>query len=130
MYSRIFSGVFLLLVSACNGASDEGGAETKRATTAADPSASAPRIDCAIGGGEYAPACTVAREEIDGAAVLTVRHPDGGFRLLRVTADGEVTAADGAVPAAVSTGAAGATEVAIDGDRYRLPPGALPAPEP
>ena len=54
--------------------------------------------------------------------VLTIRHPDGGFRRLRITADGRgVIAADGAEPARVSVIGPADIEVAVGGDRYRLP---------
>jgi hypothetical protein len=53
---------------------------------------------------------------------LTVRAPNGGFRRLLVTKDGRgVIAADGAVPARVCPVSANRIEVAIAGDRYRLP---------
>lgn len=54
--------------------------------------------------------------------VLTVNAPDGGFRRLLVASDGRgVVAADGAEPAVVTPLDTHTIEVAIGGDRYRLP---------
>lgn len=54
--------------------------------------------------------------------MLTVRHPDGAFHRLLVTKDGRgVIAADGAETAVVTIIANGEIEVALGGDRYRLP---------
>ena len=83
----------------------------------------AERIDCAVAGAEaFAPACSVERRMTGDGLALTVRAPNGGFRRLLVTRDGRgVIAADGAVPAQVTPVAANRIEVAIAGDRYRLP---------
>jgi hypothetical protein len=79
-----------------------------------------PRVACATGGGEMTDnGCTV---ETGADGVLTVRNPDGGFHRLRPTTDGSaVAAADGAEQAQVMLVDGGTVEVAIGGDRYRLP---------
>lgn len=86
--------------------------------------ADAGRIECA-GPGESAfrRDCTIARSRgADGALVLTVSDPAGGFRRLRVVDDGRgVAAADGAEEARVSLIEGGGIEVALGRDRYRLP---------
>lgn len=77
---------------------------------------------CAHEGDESLGACTVDRAITDQEVTLTLRHPDGAFRRLVVKADGRgVAAADGAEPAHVTMLDAGTMEVAIGGDRYRLP---------
>ena len=87
---------------------------------AADPDA--PKIACAKAGAEFAPVCTVDQVRSDQGLTLTVRHPDGAFRRLLVTTDGRgVIAADGAEPAQVSVVGPGEIDVAIAGERYRLP---------
>jgi hypothetical protein len=53
--------------------------------------------------------------------VLTVRHPDGGFRRLRVSAGGAVTAADGAEAALVRKIDSTTREIAVGDARYRMP---------
>ena len=80
------------------------------------------RIECAVDGAAFARVCTI--EKVPGAngLILTLRSPSGSFRRLRVAKDGHgVIAADGAEPAKVTVIGPGRIEVAIGGDRYRLP---------
>ena len=89
-----------------------------------DPMArGAERIECAVGRAQsFEPGCTLERSASAEGLTLTIRKPDGGFRRLLVTGDGRgVTAADGAEPAIVSVAGENRIEVAIGGDRYRLP---------
>ncbi|OYY71292.1 MAG: hypothetical protein B7Y47_07645 [Sphingomonas sp. 28-63-12] len=81
------------------------------------------RIDCARrGAAQFAPLCTLERQVDNQGLLLTIRHPDGGFHRLRVTTDGRgVIAADGAERAHVSVRGSAEIEVALGGDRYRLP---------
>lgn len=118
----------LSLLAACGGAK-----KSHRAAPdpAADPNIPAPaatadardeRIDCAVDGAAFAHACTVEREAGREGLILTIRAPSGSFRRLRVTDDGRgVAPADGAEPAKVAVLGPGSIEVAIGGDRYRLP---------
>jgi hypothetical protein len=80
-------------------------------------------IPCAIGGSEaFKPDCTVERTAVADGIVLTLHHPDGGFRRLQVATDGRgVVTADGADAASVKVVSPGSIEVAVGGDRYRLP---------
>lgn len=79
-------------------------------------------IDCAVeGAAQFEHVCTLERDEGPKGAILTVRAPDGHFRRLLATDDGRISVADGALPATVSAVGPGLIEVAIDGDRYRLP---------
>ena len=52
---------------------------------------------------------------------MTIHHPDGGFRRFVVDQDGTISAADGASSVIQTRLSNGSTEIAIDGDRYRLP---------
>jgi hypothetical protein len=81
------------------------------------------RVQCAPAGAEaFARVCEIERAETDRGVVLTVRHPDGGFRRLLVTTDGRgVIAADGAQPAEVTLVGTDEIEVALGDDHYRLP---------
>ena len=81
------------------------------------------KIACALAGAvDFSPVCTVERSEDSDGLILTMRHPDGGFRRLRVMKDGRgVAAADGAIKAKVSLAGDHTIEVALAGDRYRLP---------
>ncbi|BBC72962.1 conserved hypothetical protein [Altererythrobacter sp. B11] len=83
-------------------------------------------VECALDGGKaFERTCPVERSVEDGRLFLTIRHPDGGFRRFEVLDDGSgLAAADGADPAHVTLrdpAAGGGIEVAIGGDRYRLP---------
>lgn len=81
------------------------------------------KIECATDGGEsFAFACAIDRVESQDGLFLTIRHPDGGFRRLRVAKDGRgVVAADGAETAVVTPLAPNLIEVALGTARYRLP---------
>lgn len=80
-------------------------------------------VPCALAGAEeFGVDCTLDRSRGEEGLILTIRHPDGGFRRLRVTDDGRgVIAADGAEQAIVSLRGDRGIEVALGGDRYRLP---------
>ena len=106
-----------LALAACHGSPADNQLAAKAGGSAAN------QIDCAPqGAADFARTCTLDR--IDGADGLTlvVRNPDGGFHRLLVTSDGRgVVSADGAEEAKVTIVGAGRIEVAIGGDRYRLP---------
>ncbi len=94
-------------------------AEMQRNTTALVEDT---RIPCATGTAPLAPGCTVSREQTPAGLVVTIQRADGSFRRLLVTRDGRgVVAADGAQPARVSVAGPDQIEVALGGDRYRLP---------
>lgn len=107
----------LLLTGGCGDVNGSGGEEPARVKAEEE------RVECApAGAGEFRRTCTVERVEGAEGTVLTVRHPDGGFRRLLVTTDGRgVVAADGADKAVVSIIDDDRIEVAVAGDRYRLP---------
>ena len=75
------------------------------------------RIACALdGSAEFAQACTVERS----GPQLVVHRPDGGFR--RFMIEGESgQPLDGADAATVTLLPDGVTEIAVAGDRYRIP---------
>jgi hypothetical protein len=81
------------------------------------------RVECAIdGAAALERVCTVEQVRGPQGLTLVIRHPSGGFRRLLVTGDGRgVVTADGAEQAAVSVVSEGLIEVAVAGDRYRLP---------
>lgn len=124
MSMRISSAALLLLaLAAC------GEPQTDKATLAKVEAEQRARQDdsgnivCAQrGSGDFARVCTVDRTQSADGLVLTLRHPDGTFHRLLVTRDGRgVIAADGAEKAMVSVIGSGEIEVALGGDRYRLP---------
>src|SRR5688572_12671575 len=95
MSTRTSSAAILLLLAACD-APDAAGAPQ-----AADPD---DLIECAVNGAAaFARECVVERTPADEGLILTVRHPDGGFRRFVATTDGTgVATADGAQPATLS----------------------------
>jgi hypothetical protein len=80
------------------------------------------RIECKpAGAASFARACTVDSAESPDGRILTIRKADGGFRRLRMSRDGGITAADGAESAHVIARESAGTEIEIGGDRFRLP---------
>lgn len=122
MSTRISSALLLLVaLAACDMLRDKPAEEAIKANKQAYREADG-RIDCSIAGEAFASACTVDIHKTQDGTFLTLRHPDGGFRRLRVTTDGSgVIAADGAEPALVKTIDKDRIEVALGPVRYRLP---------
>ncbi|WP_420145920.1 hypothetical protein [Sphingobium sp.] len=75
--------------------------------------------DCALAGSrEWARTCSVER----AGKLLTLRHPDGGFRRFRMLDDGRgLEAADGAEAARLTILDDRRIEIVTGDDRYRLP---------
>lgn len=119
----VLLGTAALLLAACDQSRTDtqvlAEVEANQAAQAADNG----RVNCApAGAGAFARVCEIERAETGRGVVLTVRHPDGGFRRLLVTRDGRgVVAADGAEPAQVTLVGQDEIEVAIGEDHYRLP---------
>ncbi len=123
MSLRIFSAGLVLLLSACGGPPEGVApgdpANVATAETGTPVDAPTERIACAIGDAAMAEACTVERRQDGDAQIIVIRHPDGGFRRLKIEGS-QVTAADGAQPAAVTV-RDGVADVAVAEARYRLP---------
>ncbi len=124
MSLRIFSAGLFFVLASCGGPPDSVAppddtrvSTGETGTPARDP---VERIACAVGDAPLSQACTIDRAQDDGGTLVTIRHPDGGFRRLRVSRDGQVSAADGALPPAVTV-RDGVAEVALGDARYRLP---------
>jgi hypothetical protein len=103
----------LALLAACGAAGDDGTADT----------ANEGRVDCALGGtAAFDRTCTLDRMTSADGTVLVVGRADAGYRRLLLTTDGRgLVAADGAEPASVTIVSDGLIEVAVGGDRFRLP---------
>jgi len=133
---RIGPALAAFALASCGGGEENGTADADSGkAAAADEAAPAPAlaedgtIECAIGGGRFERSCTVERREGPQGLRLTIRNAEGGFRRLLLPRDGSgAVAADGAEPAQVTVLADGRAEVAIGGDRYRLPPTLGPEP--
>ncbi len=112
-----FALAVLPMLAGCGG----GGAEqSDEAITASD---NASRHDgkaaCRTGGARaWARECRLERD----GDMVTIRHPDGGFRRFRVLTDGRGLAeADGAEPVKLSIVGKQMIEVVVGDDRYYLP---------
>lgn len=123
MIGRLFGpACALLFASGCNGAPDNGAlaeAETRGSQAALQDG----RIECALEGAKaFDRTCTVDEMRGADATILVVGKPDVGYRRLQIATDGRgVISADGSEPAKVMLIGDGMIEVAIGGDRYRLP---------
>jgi hypothetical protein len=106
------------------GGNGEGAATpTPAATATPTPTATATlagTVSCAVNGAAaFATTCTAERALVGGAAVLVIRHADGGLRRFDVLADGTLAEADGAQRASfVRTGTT--IDLTVGADRYRL----------
>ena len=115
--SQYLVGLVSLPLAACgSGKPDTGDTASRRD----DPPVM--HVPCAKGAAALAPDCTIEQSRGADGVILTLRHADGGFRRLRVAPDGRsVVAADGAEVAKVTVVGTDGIEVALGGDRYRLP---------
>ena len=104
MFTRIFSLAAVVALSGCG--------QAQRGEPAAGD-----RIACALdGAAEFVETCTLERS----GPRLVVHRPDGGFRRLIIEGEG-VQPLDGADAATTAPLAGGGLEIAIAGDRYRIP---------
>jgi hypothetical protein len=118
--------LLLFLLAACDGTTPIAaptGTSLPAQPVASDTVDNADRVACALARATaFTPTCIAERARDAEGPMLTIRHPDGGFRRFRITADGRgVIAADGAEPARVRVTGRNEIEVDIGGDRYRLP---------
>jgi hypothetical protein len=124
MSTRISSAALACLsLAACHGApSDNRAALAEVEANASADAVDDGRIVCAPqGSSAFSQQCTLDRSMTAQGLILTVHPPDGGFRRLLVKPGYGVVAADGAEVAKVTIVGANEIEVAIGGDRYRLP---------
>ena len=127
MSMRISSAFVILLgLAACSPASQQptsGNSEFDNAIAAAnDQAADDGRIVCAPkGNAAFSRNCTLDRTKSAEGLILTVHKPDGGFHRLLVKPGYGVVAADGAEAAKVTIIGPEEIEVAIGGDKFRLP---------
>ncbi|MBB3032743.1 hypothetical protein [Alteriqipengyuania lutimaris] len=79
-------------------------------------------IACALNGaGSFADTCTVEPRTVDGEEWLAVFHPNGGFRLFAVLADGSGLAAVAGAEKVDQMLSGDTLEISIAGNRYRFP---------
>jgi len=79
-------------------------------------------IPCALGGASaFESTCNVERREVDDAMLLTVIHPDGGFRRFEQLPDGAGLAAVAGADEVTQSLSGDTLEIALVGNRYRFP---------
>lgn len=79
-------------------------------------------IACAPGGADaFDATCPVERVEVEGKILLTVFHPDGGFRRFEQLPDGSGLAAVAGADEVTQTLSGDILEVSLAGNRYRFP---------
>lgn len=120
MSTRISSiGFAVLLLAACGQGHGDGlnVAEAEALAQGDRP------LPCRTGGDAgLRAACVTERSQGPDGPILTIRHPDGGFRRFNIVSDGRgVVPADGAEEAKVSIVENNMIEVAVGNDLYRLP---------
>ena len=124
MSTRISSALpIALLLAACGEQTTDRNVLAQVEARQRSDAESGGQIVCAQhGSNDFARVCTVDRVAGTEGLILTLSHPDGSFHRLLVTKDGRgVVAADGAEKAVVTVLGPGSIEVALGGDRYRLP---------
>jgi len=117
------AGLLCLALAACGDQPPEGGntAALGGAQARAEPDDG--KVECAIGrGADWRRDCLAERSEGEDGAMLTLRHPDGGFRRFNVLTNGRgLASADGAERARIVLLGDRRIEVTVGEDRYRLP---------
>ena len=136
MWMRIAAALavagFAVLVVTCGGdviAGANGGPSEDRQNSAAPTpggsnleNSSGSRIACApYGAKAFDSTCAVERSEVDGATLIAVIHPDGGFRRFEQLADGSGLAAVAGADEVTQTLDGDILEISIADNRYRFP---------
>lgn len=113
------AALFLSTVAAC-----DGGPDSLQTTGERDEQASNDgKVECALEGSErFERTCSTEQINADGAKILVIHHPDGGFRRFDILTDGRGLApADGFDETRISVREGGMIEVSSGDDVYRLP---------
>ena len=111
---------------ACGGDGSAAAADTGTASAAQTSNPTGSRtttsIACAPDGAPgFDATCTVERVEVEGKILLTVFHPDGGFRRFEQLPDGSGLAAVAGADAVTQTLSGDILEISLAGNRYRFP---------
>ena len=121
MMRGVMGMVALAMLAACGGEAPSSQQQRQANGDAAGKDAPVDdgMVECAIGGsGGWARDCGIER----AGKMLTLRHPDGGFRRFRVLDDGRgLEAADGAEAVKLTILDDRRIEMLAGADRYRLP---------
>lgn len=107
----------LLLLSGCGGAGETSG------KMLADAKTEDRIVSCRLNDApDFADDCSLELrgEDDKGARLFVLRHKDGGFRRLRISADGTLSAADGSYPLVLEKDAGQSLYISLGPDHYRL----------
>ncbi|MEL7682743.1 hypothetical protein AAG594_00245 [Citromicrobium bathyomarinum] len=107
---------------ACGGDGSASAASGDTGTADPDPAPTTTSIACAPDGAQsFDATCSVERVEVEGKILLTVFHPDGGFRRFEQLPDGSGLAAVAGADAVTQTLSGDILEISLAGNRYRFP---------
>ena len=114
---------FALVACGGDGSASAASGDTGTANPTPSPSSSTgTTIACAPDGAQsFDATCSVERVEVEGKILLTVFHPDGGFRRFEQLPDGSGLAAVAGADAVTQTLSGDILEVSLAGNRYRFP---------
>jgi hypothetical protein len=120
MFLRISSAAIVALaLAACSSGGDAGDSV---GTDGASAASAAQTVPCALAGSRsFTAQCGLETSTSDGKSIVTLRHPDGGFRRL-IALDGgkRYAAADGSDEVVLEVNGA-EIEVTLGDDHYLLP---------
>ena len=120
MFLRISSAAIVALVlAACSSGGDAGDSV---GTDGASATSAAQTVPCALAGSRsFTAQCGLETSNSDGKSIVTLRHPDGGFRRLIALEGGKrYAAADGSDEVVLEVNGA-EIEVTLGDDHYLLP---------
>lgn len=122
MIRAAFALIPLALLSACNNAAEGDSGTAAAAAVTGAAAATAEQVWCARDGAkDFTQDCTLERSSEENRPAFVVRHPDGKFRRLVTSEDGQhLLSADGA-DQSQSARKADRWEVILGGDRYVVP---------
>ena len=118
--SKLLAAALLLSTAAgCDGGPGSSQTTGEREAQASN----AGKVECALEGSErFERTCSTEQIKADGAKLLVIHHPDGGFRRFEILTDGRGLApADGFDETRISVREGGMIEVSSGDDVYRLP---------
>ena len=112
--------LLLAVLSGCEGGT---GSPGQQQTSAAKHNAADGKVECALAGSDrFMQVCTTEQVNDNGAIMLVIRHPDGGFRRFNVLTNGRGLApADGFDETRIRLLEGSLIELSSGDDKYRLP---------
>lgn len=121
IFRVITSAILLATLASCGG--DDARTLEQVEKDAADQAARDGKIECALAGADaFERVCTTEQVAANGAVILVIRHPDGGFRRFNVLTDGRgVEPADGFDETRIKLLDDSSIELTSGDDKYRLP---------